>query len=70
MGGGGGAMSKNYSAASDVTAKQPASGSGMSMHQMFLCGHRASSTGARFRTVPGLNPIAWRCPACNTKGKA
>lgn len=71
MGCGGGAMSKNYSTASDVTAKQPASGGGMSMHQMFVqCGHRTTSTGAKFRSVPGLGRVAWLCATCNAKEKA
>ena len=61
----------NYSNARDMTAKQPASGAGMSMHQMFVqCGHRTTSTGAKFRSVPGLGRVAWLCATCNTKGKA
>lgn len=60
----------NYSSTRDMTGTQPTTGPGMSMHQLFLCGHRSSSTGAKFRTVPGLNPIAWRCAACAAKAKA
>ena len=63
-------MSNNtYSSTRDVTGQQAAPSPGMSMYQLFLCGHRASSTGAKFRRVPGLTPIAWRCAAC-AKAKA
>ena len=54
----------------DLTAKQPARGTGMvDMGILWLCGHRGGRTGAKFRLVSGLNPIAWRCAACVTATK-
>ena len=54
----------------DLTAKQSAYGAGMDMGIRWMCGHRGSATGARYRKIPGLKPIAWRCAACVKAAKA
>jgi len=59
-----------YSHLLDVSMKQSPRGAGMNMNLSWLCGHKGSSTGAQFRRVPGLKPIAWRCAACVTAAKA
>ena len=53
----------------DVTMKQSPSGSGMNMNVLWMCGHRGTSTGAQYKRVKGLRPIAWRCAACVAAAK-
>lgn len=66
MGCGGGAMSKNYSTASDVTSKQPAHGPGLqSMWRCMGCNVTRPNLGSRGAGVRK------RCASClEAKGKA
>lgn len=65
-------MSSDYTNSKhpDLTAKQAAYGVGMDMNVLWMCGHRGTSTGAQYRRIPGLKPIAWRCAACVKAVKA
>lgn len=58
-------MSTPFNPVADLTDQQRAGGGGMDMRVLWMCGHRASSTGARYRKVPGRQPLPWMCPACN-----
>ena len=51
----------------DLTAASSPRGAGMNMGILWLCGHRAPSTGALYRKVPGMKPLAWKCAACVAK---
>ena len=48
----------------DMTMRQPPAGLGMCHKLLFMCGHKASTTGAMMR-----GKVPMRCGACNTKGK-
>lgn len=52
----------------DRTATRPAASPGMEISQLWMCGHRARS--GKYRAVPGLRGIAWRCMACVEAAKA
>ena len=48
----------------DLTGKQPAGGGGADLRILWMCGHRGSRTGATYKRVAGLRPIALRCAMC------
>lgn len=53
----------------DVSMKRSHAGIGMNMNIAWLCGHKGSQTGAQYKRVKGLKPIAWKCAACVAAAK-
>jgi len=65
-------MSSDYANSKhpDLTGQQPVRGGGMNMNVLWMCGHRGTSTGAQYRRIPGVKPLAWKCAACAKKEAA